>query len=40
MFTRKTKAMCGDDEVVRNGDDDGVSGADLELFWQLVAIPP
>ena len=24
--------MCGDDEAVRNGDDDGESGADLELF--------
>ena len=26
--------------VVRNGDEDGESGADLELFRQLVAIPP
>ena len=32
--------MSGDDEAVRNGDDDGESGADLELFRQLVAIPP
>lgn len=32
--------MCGDDEAVRNGDDDGESGADLELFRQLVAMPP
>ena len=32
--------MCGDDEAVRNGDDVGESGADLELFRQLVAIPP
>ena len=32
--------MGGDDEAVRNGDDDGESGADLELFRQLVAIPP
>lgn len=32
--------MGGDDEAVRNGDDDGESGADLELFGQLVAIPP
>ena len=32
--------MSGDDEVVRNGDDDGDSGADLELFRQLEAIPP
>ena len=31
--------MGGDDEAVRNGDDDGESGADLELFRQLVAIP-
>ena len=31
--------MGGDDEAVRNGDDDGESGADLELFGQLVAIP-
>ena len=32
--------MSGDDEAVRNGDDDGESGADLELFRQLVTIPP
>ena len=32
--------MCGEDEAVRNGDEDGESGADLELFRQLVAIPP
>ena len=32
--------MGGDDEAVRNGDDDGESGADLELFRQLVAMPP
>ena len=32
--------MSGDDEAVRNGDDDGESGAELELFRQLVAIPP
>ena len=32
--------MSGDDEAVRNGDDVGKSGADLELFRQLVAIPP
>lgn len=32
--------MDGDDEAVRNGDDDGESGADLELFRQLVAMPP
>ena len=32
--------MCGDDEAVRNGDDVGKSGADLELFRQLVAMPP
>ena len=32
--------MGGDDEAVRNGDVDGDSGADLELFRQLVAIPP
>ena len=31
--------MGGDDEAVRNGDDDGESGADLELFRQLVAMP-
>ena len=37
---RLNTAMCGDDEAVRNGDDDGESGADLELFRQLVAIPP
>ena len=37
---RLNNAMCGDDEAVRNGDDDGESGADLELFRQLVAIPP
>lgn len=32
--------MGGDDEAVRNGADDGESRADLELFRQLVAIPP
>ena len=32
--------LNGDDEAVHNGDDDGESGADLELFRQLVAIPP
>ena len=37
---RINNAMSGDDEAVRNGDDDGESGADLELFRQLVAIPP
>ena len=37
---RLNNAMCGDDEAVRNGDDDGESGADLELFRQLVAMPP
>ena len=37
---RLNTAMSGDDEAVRNGDDDGESGADLELFRQLVAIPP
>ena len=37
---RFDNAMGGDDEAVRNGDDDGESGADLELFRQLVAIPP
>ena len=31
--------MSGDDEAVRNVADDGESGADLELFRQLVAIP-
>ena len=33
-------AMGGDDEAVRNGADAGESGADLELFGQLVATPP
>ena len=37
---RLNYAMCGDDKAVRNGADDGESGADLELFRQLVAIPP
>ena len=37
---RLNDAMSGDDEAVRNGDDDGESGADLELFRQLVAMPP
>ena len=37
---RLNNAMSGDDEAVRNGADDGESGADLELFRQLVAIPP
>ena len=32
--------MSGDDEAVRNGADDGESGADLVLFRQLVAMPP
>ena len=32
--------MGGDDKAVRNGADDGESGADLELFRQLVAMPP
>ena len=32
--------MGVDDEAVRNGDDDGESGAELELFRQLVAMPP
>ena len=36
---RINNAMGGDDKAVRNGDDDGESGADLELFRQLVAIP-
>ena len=31
--------MCGDDKAVRNGADDSESGADLELFRQLVATP-
>ena len=37
---RLNNAMGGDDEAVRNGADDSESGADLELFRQLVAIPP
>ena len=37
---RLNNAMSGDDEAVRNGADDGDSGADLELFRQLVAMPP
>ena len=37
---RLNNAMGGDDKAVRNGADDGESGADLELFRQLVAIPP
>ena len=37
---RLNNAMGGDDEAVRDGADDGESGADLELFRQLVAIPP
>ena len=37
---RLNNAMGGDDKAVRNGDDDGESEADLELFRQLVAIPP
>ena len=37
---RLNNAMSGDDEAVRNGADDGESGADLELFRQLVAILP
>ena len=32
--------MGGDDKAVRNGADDGESGTDLELFRQLVTIPP
>ena len=39
-LARLNNAMSGDDEAVRNGDDDGDSGADLELFRQLVAMPP
>ena len=39
-LARLNNAMSGDDEAVRNGDDDGESGADLELFRQLVAMPP
>ena len=39
-LARLDTAMGGDDEAVRNGDDDGESGADLELFRQLVAMPP
>ena len=39
-LARFNNAMSGDDEAVRNGDDDGESGADLELFRQLVAMPP
>ena len=37
---RLNNAMGGDDEAVRNVADDGESGADLELFRQLVTIPP
>ena len=37
---RYNSAMGGDDEAVRNGADAGESGADLELFGQLVATPP
>ena len=37
---RSNSAMGGDDEAVRNGADAGESGADLELFRQLVTIPP
>ena len=37
---RINNAMGGDDKAVRNGADDGESGADLKLFRQLVAIPP
>ena len=39
-LARLDTAIGGDDEAVRNGDDDGESVADLELFRQLVAIPP
>ena len=39
-LARFNNAMGGDDVAVRNGDDDGESGADLELFRQLVAMPP
>ena len=39
-LARLNNAMSGDDEAVRNGYDDGESGTDLELFRQLVAIPP
>ena len=39
-MARLYTAMGGDDKAVRNGDDDGESGADLELFRQLVAMPP
>ena len=38
-LARFNTAMGGDDEAVRNGDDDGESGADLELLRQLVATP-
>ena len=37
---RLNNAMGGDDKAVRNGADDGESVTDLELFRQLVAIPP
>ena len=37
---RSNKAMCDDDEAVRNEADDSESGTDLELFRQLVATPP
>ena len=39
-LARFNTAMGGDDEAVRNVADDGESGADLELFRQLVTIPP
>ena len=32
--------MCGDDEAVRNGADDSERETVLELFRQLVAMPP
>ena len=39
-LARFNNAMGGDDVAVRNGDDDGESGTNSELFRQLVAIPP
>ena len=33
-------ATFGDDEDVRNGDDDGESGTNAEMNRQVVAIPP
>ena len=34
-LARFNNAMGGDDGAVRNGDDDGESGTDLELFATL-----